>query len=301
MARARNIKPGFFKNEDLAECSAFARLCFAGLWTIADRKGRLEDRPKRIKGDLFAYDSVEVEPLLAELAQWGFIARYVVDGKRLIQILAFAKHQNPHRKEKPSELPAMPGYIEPKPDSMDEKPGAFDSSDDDGAQGKPGASNPSHQDKAQGMPEASLGQASGLGAMAGGVIPADSLFSDSLIPSSLNPDSGSSEPAAQSAPPTPSTKAELWKAGKSLLSSAGMPEGQCGTFVGKLVKDYGDEVVLEAVRRSVVEQPADPASFLKATCQAATGQRRAGKAGTSRHDDFDEARYAGVTYGPAPA
>jgi len=35
--RARNIKPGFFSNEDLAECSPWSRLCFAGLWLLADR------------------------------------------------------------------------------------------------------------------------------------------------------------------------------------------------------------------------------------------------------------------------
>ena len=48
MARARNIKPGFFANENLAECDPLARLLFAGLWCLADREGRLEDRPKRI-------------------------------------------------------------------------------------------------------------------------------------------------------------------------------------------------------------------------------------------------------------
>ena len=49
MARARNIKPGFFKNEFLAEMPCEVRLLFIGLWTLADREGRLEDRPKRIK------------------------------------------------------------------------------------------------------------------------------------------------------------------------------------------------------------------------------------------------------------
>ena len=95
MARARNIKPGFFNNEDLAECSLAARLCFAGLWTLADREGRLEDRPKRIKGELFRFDSLDVEPLLKELAHRGFILRYEVDGRGLIQVVAFHKHQNP--------------------------------------------------------------------------------------------------------------------------------------------------------------------------------------------------------------
>lgn len=49
MAGARNIKPGFFTNDVLAACDQLARLLFAGLWTVADRAGRLEDRPKRIK------------------------------------------------------------------------------------------------------------------------------------------------------------------------------------------------------------------------------------------------------------
>jgi len=102
MARARNIKPGFFKNEDLAECSPWARLCFAGLWTLADREGRLEDRPKRIKGELFAYDSVEVEPLLAELERFGFIERYRNQDGSFIQISKFSDHQTPHYSEKPS-------------------------------------------------------------------------------------------------------------------------------------------------------------------------------------------------------
>lgn len=102
MARARNIKPGFFKNELLAECSPWARLCFAGLWTLADRKGRLEDRPKRIKGELFAFDSIEVDPLLAELEGHGFLVRYKnLDGS-FIQITKFLEHQSPHYSEKDS-------------------------------------------------------------------------------------------------------------------------------------------------------------------------------------------------------
>lgn len=108
MGRARNIKPGFFKNEDLAECSFAARLCFAGLWTLADREGRLEDRPKRVKAELFAFDTVDVEPLLAELADHGFILRYEVEGHRYIQVIKFAAHQSPHYSEKASVIKASP-------------------------------------------------------------------------------------------------------------------------------------------------------------------------------------------------
>jgi len=111
MARARNIKPGFFKNEDLAECTPWARLCFAGLWTLADREGRLEDRAKRIKGELFPYDAVEVGPLLEELAQWGFIKRYTVDGERYIVIVKFVEHQTPHGTERDGTVPDENGFV----------------------------------------------------------------------------------------------------------------------------------------------------------------------------------------------
>ena len=102
MARARNIKPGLYHNEQLAECSVWARYIFPGLWMLADREGRLEDRPKRIKGDLLPYDTQDVEPLLRELAEQGFLERYEVDGVAYIQISKFSKHQTPHYSEKPS-------------------------------------------------------------------------------------------------------------------------------------------------------------------------------------------------------
>lgn len=69
------------------------------------------------------------------------------------------------------------------------------------------------------------------------------------------------------------TKDELWKAGKSLLEQSGLPKGQCGSFVGKLVKDYGDAVVIDAVRAAVVARPADPAEYLKAVCMRSKGER----------------------------
>jgi hypothetical protein len=69
------------------------------------------------------------------------------------------------------------------------------------------------------------------------------------------------------------TKDELWSAGKSLLTQAGMPSKQCGSFVGKLVKDYTDAVVIDAVRAAVLARPADPAEYLKAACMRMAGQR----------------------------
>ncbi len=106
MARSRNIKPGFFKNEDLIELPFETRLLFIGLWTLADREGRLEDRPKRIKIELFPGDNCDVDDLLQQLADKDFIIRYEVNGKKYIAIPKFKKHQQPHVKEKASEIPA---------------------------------------------------------------------------------------------------------------------------------------------------------------------------------------------------
>lgn len=110
MARARNIKPGFFKNEELANLSFEARLFFIGLWTLADREGRLEDRPKRMKMELFPADNVDVEGCLTALEGGKFIHRYQVGESKYIQILNFVKHQNPHHKEAPSTIPASEAY-----------------------------------------------------------------------------------------------------------------------------------------------------------------------------------------------
>lgn len=104
--RARGIKPGFFKNEILAELTPHARLLFVGLWCCADRAGRMEDRPKRIRAEVFPYETVDVDELLEELACAGFITRYDADGTAYLEVLNFAQHQSPHVKEAESTIPA---------------------------------------------------------------------------------------------------------------------------------------------------------------------------------------------------
>lgn len=120
MPRARNIKPGFFKNEILGGQDPYLRILFAGLWTLADRDGRLEDRPLRIKAELLPWDLVDANLLLTTLASFAdedgkpaFIERYEVSGKKYIQVVNFVKHNHFHKDEKPRGYPAKP-----------EKPGA---------------------------------------------------------------------------------------------------------------------------------------------------------------------------------
>ncbi len=106
MARSRLLKPGFFKNEDLAQLSPHARLCFAGLWLLADREGRLEDRPIRLKAELFPYEQVDMNGLLTMLAEGGFIHRYRYENVAYMAIPKFVNHQSPHVREIPSTIPA---------------------------------------------------------------------------------------------------------------------------------------------------------------------------------------------------
>lgn len=109
MSRARNIKPGFFRNADLVELPVETRLLFVGLWTLADREGRLEDRPRQIKMEIFPADSFDVGLMLSQLHSAGFINRYEVGTLKFIEVENFIKHQDPHYKEKASEIPPPPG------------------------------------------------------------------------------------------------------------------------------------------------------------------------------------------------
>jgi hypothetical protein len=67
MARTRLLKPGFFSNDQLAECAPLARLLFAGLWTLVDRDGRMECRHAKIKAQVLPYDECDIAGLLAQL------------------------------------------------------------------------------------------------------------------------------------------------------------------------------------------------------------------------------------------
>lgn len=105
MSRRREISPSFFTNEKVVSVGAFARLLFIGLWTEADREGRLEDRPTRLKMRLFPADSVDVSALLDDLVVAGLVERYESDVGPVIQVIGFSEHQHPHPKEAPSQLP----------------------------------------------------------------------------------------------------------------------------------------------------------------------------------------------------
>jgi len=121
--RIRYLKPDFFLDEDVAKLPPLVRLFFQGLWCHADRDGRLEDRPQRLKVEIMPYqDDFDAEEALAILAKpkregrRPYIVRYEVNGERFIQILSWARHQRPHKNEKASEIPAPPREERPMSD-----------------------------------------------------------------------------------------------------------------------------------------------------------------------------------------
>jgi hypothetical protein len=100
-------------HDKVSELPAMTRLLFIGLWTQADRDGRLYDNPKRIKAYLFPYDNFDVEKGLQLLFESGFIIRYKVEGCNLeccsfIQIVNWLKHQKIDKvNEKESLIPEL--------------------------------------------------------------------------------------------------------------------------------------------------------------------------------------------------
>lgn len=114
--RSRNIKPNLFKNELLGTEDPICTILFVGLWCLADRDGKLEDRPLRIKAEIFPYrEKLDVNRYLTVIQRLGFILRYKVDNIPYILIPAFKKHQHVHNTEKPSEIP------NPKPEDINNK------------------------------------------------------------------------------------------------------------------------------------------------------------------------------------
>lgn len=113
MARKRMLSPDFFTHERLTDLQPLARLLFAALWTIADKDGRLEERQKKIKLATLPFDDVDIDELLAELAdrsgladdEQAFIVRYSVGSRRYIAIPNFTKWQKPHPREADSVIP----------------------------------------------------------------------------------------------------------------------------------------------------------------------------------------------------
>lgn len=121
MARKRLISPEFFQHADLYEAERESglpvRLAFAGLWTVADRRGIFQ-WSRNLKPQILPYDSCDFLEVLAALERHGFVRRYEVEGRAFGIIPTFASHQTFHHAERENKnFPAPPEglLVSPRP------------------------------------------------------------------------------------------------------------------------------------------------------------------------------------------
>ena len=108
MSRIRTVKPEYFTHPEVACLSIPARLLLLSLFTQVDNGGRMYDQPRKIGANAFGEcDDVDTEALLTELEGGGRIVRYQIEGKRLLAVVNFARHQKVDPRWS-SPLPAPP-------------------------------------------------------------------------------------------------------------------------------------------------------------------------------------------------
>lgn len=104
MARIRTIKPEFWTDRRVGECSTNARLLFVAAFNFADDEGGLDRSAKQLKAQAFPYDSIDCEPLVQELIEVGLVIEYEVGGDKYLHIKNFRKHQRID-KPQPARIP----------------------------------------------------------------------------------------------------------------------------------------------------------------------------------------------------
>lgn len=126
MARIRTIKPEFFRHETLQDLESEhpklkPMLVFAGLWTLSDKNGAFEWRPRQIKLDVLPFISFNIVETLDLLSSKGFIFKYTAEGKDYGFIPTFSEHQRITGKE----LQSASKYPEPTKEDTEKHMGSI--------------------------------------------------------------------------------------------------------------------------------------------------------------------------------
>lgn len=114
MARIRTIKPEFWSDDRVGECSVSARLLLIASLNFADDYGGLDRSSKQLKAQAFPYDSIDCEPLVAELLRAGLFIEYEASEKLYLHIKNFRKHQKVEKPAKPRIPPYEEGMSKPR-------------------------------------------------------------------------------------------------------------------------------------------------------------------------------------------
>lgn len=103
------LSPEIYSDERFALMSAEAQVLMIGLLNLADREGRLEDKPRSIGLKLHPGAARDTNALIQEIADAGLVVRYSVEERPLIAIPEFLAKgspwcQTPHPNETASTL-----------------------------------------------------------------------------------------------------------------------------------------------------------------------------------------------------
>lgn len=110
--RIRSVKPPFFRHGalfDLEQSTGYPmRLVYLSLWSMIDRAGRFEWKPRELKLCTMPYDTFDYAAALDALAVNGYLVRYTVGGKDYGYCPTFTAHQSINARETPSTIPPPP-------------------------------------------------------------------------------------------------------------------------------------------------------------------------------------------------
>jgi len=118
MARIRNIKPDYFRHEQLqdlevANAGAYIMLIYIALWTMCDKNGVFPWRPRTMRLDILPFIPYDLENALDILSRNNYIQSFEKNGEKYGYIPTFTTHQVLTTKEQqsPSKYPAPPKDI----------------------------------------------------------------------------------------------------------------------------------------------------------------------------------------------
>ncbi len=115
MTSRRMITSDTWEDDFFTSLDFFERLLWFGILTgCADDQGRLQDNAVLIRSKVFPVDDVsikQIEQALNRYTDASKITRYIANGKRLIQIVNWWKHQTPRWAGK-SNYPPPTGWID---------------------------------------------------------------------------------------------------------------------------------------------------------------------------------------------
>jgi hypothetical protein len=105
--KRRTINPEFFTDTKTGRLSPTSQILFIGLWCLADREGYVENDPDFIKIQILPYAKSSIKNNLQELVASKLVMTCNYNGKNLLYITNFLKHQPIHPHEAKSPYPPM--------------------------------------------------------------------------------------------------------------------------------------------------------------------------------------------------